>query len=229
VEADLFVSLGAIVVAADIDFDMVRERVSEFGTSASALALDVSREDDWRAAVDIILERHGRIDVLVNNAGIAEKFPFLDYPSDHFRRVIEVNQLGPVFGMQAVGRVMASAGRGAIVNICSTTSIRATTMYSAYSASKAALLSLTKVAAMELGPLGVRVNAVLPGGVNTDMTVGAGAEPAFYRTLPLGRMGTPSDVAAAAAFLASDAAPYCTGTEILVDGGWTADFHPVAD
>jgi 3alpha(or 20beta)-hydroxysteroid dehydrogenase len=164
--------------------------------------------------------------VLVNNAGILLIAPIASMTLAQYRRVIDVNQVGCLLGMQAVIPSMSAKGGGAIVNISSTGGLQGIGGLAAYVASKFAIRGMTKTAAIELGPLKIRVNAICPGGIDTAM--GRGDDfgnvdtPDFFAGMPIPRIGQPDEVARAALFLASDESSYCTGSELLVDGGMLA-------
>jgi 3alpha(or 20beta)-hydroxysteroid dehydrogenase len=168
------------------------------------------------------VERHGRVDVLVNNAGVHAAAPVHEMPEDAFRRVLDVNLMGPFLGIQAVVPVMPSGG--SIINVSSLNGLAAQARTAAYTSSKFGLRGLTKAAALDLGPLGIRVNAILPGVIRTPMVsyVVDEREAELAAGLPLGRIGEPTDVASAAVFLASDDASWLTGIDLAVDGGHTA-------
>ena len=225
-EARLFVAEGAKVVVGDVLDDLGEKLVVEIGDAATYVHLDVTRQEDWEAAVEAVLSSFGRLDVLVNNAGILrfgsiERTPFEDY-----RRVIEINQFGCFLGMKAAIPALKAAGGGAIVNISSTQGLEGMAGACAYTASKFAVRGMTKSAALEVGRYGIRVNSVHPGGIDTPMLqldqVDQANKDAAYRHQPIGRIGQPEEVARLVAFLASDDASYSTGSEFLIEGGMTA-------
>jgi NAD(P)-dependent dehydrogenase (short-subunit alcohol dehydrogenase family) len=188
---------------------------------------DVSDLDDVRALVDAAAEALGRIDVLINNAGIAEKTWFLDLEPDAWDRMIAVNLRGMFLVAQAVARRMVADGRGgAIVNMASTNALGGEAEYAHYNASKGGVLQLTRTMAVELGDRGVRVNCLCPGFIDTPLNRALGDEDDFVRyereQIPLGRRGTAEEVAAAYAFLASDDASFIHGAALVIDGGQTA-------
>ena len=223
--ARLFAAEGAKVVLGDV-LDSDGRRVAEALPGALYVGHDVSREDSWDRFVAAARERFGRIDVLVNNAGILRVAPIASMTLEDYRRVIDINQVGCFLGMRAVIPSMVEAGGGAIVNVSSTCGLVGSAGLAAYVASKFAIRGMTKAAALELGRLGIRVNAVCPGGIDTPM--GRGEDfgnvdtPDFYSTLPLARIGQPIETAQLMLFLASDEASYCTGGEFVVDGGLLA-------
>jgi 3alpha(or 20beta)-hydroxysteroid dehydrogenase len=187
------------------------------------VAADVCDANQWAALVETALERHGRVDGLVNNAGVHHTRALLDERADELERVWRVNTLGPLLGMQAVAPVMREQGSGSIVNVSSYAGTRGLRGHTAYGAAKWALRGISRTAAVELGPLGIRVNAVLPGPIETAMLPVSDEErPTRFRHLPLGRAGTASEVAEVVFFLLSDAASYVSGAEVAVDGGMGA-------
>lgn len=225
----LFAREGATVIIADLPGNGGDALAAELGPRASFHALDVSREAQWEELVAHVAARHGRIDALVNNAGVLH-FCEIDRLSEQdFDRVLAVNVKGVMFGIKHVGRLMRGARKGAIVNISSIDGMRGVNALGAYVASKWAIRGLTKVAALEYGPHGVRINSVHPGGIDTAMGNPQGlkgaARNADYRLVPLQRIGEPEEVAAASLFLCSEEASYMCGAELTVDGGWTAGHY----
>lgn len=190
-----------------------------------ALTCDVSDPAQVTASVAAALERFGRVDAVVNNAGIAVFKPLLDTGFDEWSRVLAVNLNGPFLMVQATAPVMAATGGGAVVNIGSISGLRASTLRVAYGTSKAALIHLTKQQAAELGEIGVRVNLVAPGPVDTAMAkqVHTPAIRADYHdAIPLNRYGLEEEIAEAVFFLCSDRASYITGQTLAADGGFDA-------
>jgi 3alpha(or 20beta)-hydroxysteroid dehydrogenase len=217
---------GAVVVLADVCDDEGSETARTIGAGTSYVRLDVTDDAQWADVVDRIAREHGRLDVLVNNAGVWHPGTLADTSPADFRRVVEINQVGVFLGLRAAAPVMRSAGRGSIVNVSSNAGLRvalpnlAGGKAQAYVASKWAVRGMTKAAALELAPFGVRVNSVHPGPTDTAM-IDAGHD-AIARGLPLQRLATPSEIAAVVLFLASDASAYVNGAEIAVDGGASA-------
>ncbi|MFG2574564.1 SDR family NAD(P)-dependent oxidoreductase [Streptomyces sp. NPDC048481] len=230
-EARLFRAEGAEVVVADVLDEQGAALAEEIG--ALYVSLDVGSEESWQAAVGAVREAHGRIDGLVNNAGILRFNALTDTPLDEFMQVVRVNQVGCFLGVKTVAPVMADGGT--IVNTASYTAVTGMAAVGAYAASKHAILGLTRVAALELAPRGIRVNAMCPGAVDTAMSnpslldpeadreESAKAVDGLYRKLvPLGRIGRPEEVARLALFLTCDDSSYITGQPFVIDGGWLA-------
>ena len=184
---------------------------------------DVTSEAGWAAAVATATDTFGRLDVLVNNAGVLAFATIADMPLAEFRRILEVNAVGSWLGMKAVIEPMKAAGGGSIINISSIEGFTGAAGLSAYSASKFAVRGMTKAAARELGQFGIRVNSVHPGGVITSMTLGqpgsAEQADAFLKAMPLSRFARPAEISCLVAYLASDESSYSTGSEFLADGG----------
>lgn len=221
--ARLFSAEGALVVIADV-LDVEGERLAaELGERAIFCHLDVTLEEDWSAAVKATLERWGRIDGLVNNAGIAHSQAIAATRKEDFERVLAVNLVGPFLGIKAVAPVMTAQRSGSIVNISSIGGMTAWNSMAAYCSSKWGMRGLSRVAAMELGHQGVRVNSIHPGGINTDMggmfDEDTDALDRAYALQPIQRIGRPNEVAQTSLFLISDDSSYICGTEVVVDGG----------
>lgn len=188
-----------------------------------ALTCDVSDPTQVEAAAATIMARWGRVDALVNNAGVAVFKPMLDTTFEEWQHVMAVNLSGPFICTQACAPVMLKTGGGAIVNIASISGLRASTLRVAYGTSKAGVIQLTKQQAAELGAVGIRVNAIAPGPVDTAMAklVHSPAIRAdYHNAIPLGRYGTPEEIASAVGFLCSPAASYVNGQILAVDGGF---------
>jgi meso-butanediol dehydrogenase / (S,S)-butanediol dehydrogenase / diacetyl reductase len=190
-----------------------------------ALHADVSDEAQVRSAFDALERRWGRLDALVNNAGVALFKPLLETSFAEWSLVMATNLDGPFLCSQAATPLLLKSGGGAIVNIASISGLRASTLRVAYGTSKAALMHLTRQQAAELGHLGIRVNAIAPGPVDTEMAKqvhSAAIRADYHAAIPLNRYGTPEEIASAVGFLCSDAAAYVNGQTLAVDGGFDA-------
>jgi 3alpha(or 20beta)-hydroxysteroid dehydrogenase len=216
--AEVFAAEGAIVYLTDIDRDLAEATARTVG--ATFLEHDVADPASWAAVVERTLTDHGRIDVLVNNAAIIEWKTMASTDLGTWQRIIDINQTGPFLGMQAVAPTMTAQGRGSIVNISSIGGMRGSSAVFAYGATKWALRGMTRGAAQELGPHGVRVNAVLPGTVESRMISGMDADDVRSR-IPLRRIAEPREVALLSLWLASDESSYANGADFVVDGGAT--------
>ena len=185
---------------------------------------DVSREEDWEAAVNLATERFGGLDVLVNNAGILHNATIAKHTLEAYERVVAVNQVGVFLGIRSAIGPMTSRGGGSIVNISSGAGLRATKYSFAYSATKYAVTGMTACAALELARYGIRVNSIHPGLIDTPMvaTDDPDGNQRLVRATPMRRSGEPEEIARVALFLASDEASYMTGAHVPVDGGVTA-------
>jgi 3alpha(or 20beta)-hydroxysteroid dehydrogenase len=228
--ARLLSAEGASVVLGDVLDDAGAVVAAGIGDRARYQHLDVRNLDDWRRAVDLAVGTFGKLDVLVNNAGILKTGSIEELSVEDFTAVWEVNQLGVFLGMKAAIPAMRAAGSGSIVNISSVGGIRGTPFMAAYGVTKWAVRGITKTAALEVGHDGIRVNSVHPGYIDTDMTrapefAGVDQE-AFAAALAVPRAGVPLDVARMVLFLASDESAYCTGAEFVVDGGQTSGMVP---
>ncbi|MCO6417533.1 glucose 1-dehydrogenase [Siccirubricoccus sp. KC 17139] len=220
-EARQIVAEGGRVVLGDVLEAEGQALAAELGAAARFLRQDVTRAEDWAAAVALAEREFGGLHGLVNNAGIYRPLPLMQTDAAHWERHFEVNQLGCFLGMQAVVPVMERGGGGSIVNISSTAGLRGSPNAIAYSSTKWALRGMTKAAAVDLAPKQIRVNSVHPGPIDTEMVKVWSNEQRTKRLsqIPLGRMGTAEDVARVVLFLLSDEAAYVTGAEIAVDGG----------
>jgi NAD(P)-dependent dehydrogenase (short-subunit alcohol dehydrogenase family) len=226
-----FIAEGASVLLVDIDPDALTATAAELGEHAGAHLCDVSDEAQIEAAVAEAVRRFGGLDVLVNNAGIEHTAPLVEQDAKVFDQIMGVNLRGVFLGMKHAGPAIGACGGGAIVNISSIAALGAIALHSAYSAAKAGTLALTRCGAIELRPLGVRVNAVCPGIIRTDMVEQNGAAMAAELGIPSfddlvghlqGRMGEPEDIAGVVSFLASDDAALMSGVVTPVDGGIVA-------
>jgi 3alpha(or 20beta)-hydroxysteroid dehydrogenase len=219
-EARLFLAEGAAVVLGDV-LDTEGEAVAaSLGDRARYVHLDVSNEDDWQQAVRAAGDTFGGLDVLINNAGIIRIGMMADVSLDEYMSVINVNQIGCWLGMKSASAVMRAGG--SIINISSMNGVMPGAGIMSYVASKFAIRGMTKAAALELGPKGIRVNSIHPGAILTDMARAglAGIPGNPLAKLPIPRIGEPEEVARLALFLASDESSYSTGSEFVIDGGW---------
>lgn len=223
-EARLFAAEGANVIIGDVLEEAGKRLAGEIGSRSEFVALDVTSEEAWAEAVRRALSRFGKLDILVNNAGIFRRATIEEANGEQFMQTVMVNQLGPYLGMRAALPALRERG-GAIVNISSTSGLVGSRTSCAYTASKFAVRGMTKSAALEFAPYGIRVNSVHPGTIDTDMArggLGPALIPGFLERTPLKRQGRPEEVAELVLWLASDASSYCTGSEFVVDGGMTA-------
>jgi 3alpha(or 20beta)-hydroxysteroid dehydrogenase len=210
---------GATVIAADVLDDPGKTLADELGERVTYAHLDVSDADSWTELVTATLAAHGRIDGLVNNAGIWAISFIEDETLEQFDRIHSVNLRGPFLGMRAVIKPMRASGGGSIVNVASTAGVRGIIAHGSYGSSKWGLRGLGQVAAAELGASGIRVNTVIPGIIDTPMVEMTAERRERMDHLPISRPGEAAEVAELVAFLVSDAASYITGAEIAVDGG----------
>ncbi len=230
--ARLFAEEGAMLVLADVNEAGGRETAAELaeaGRTAMFVRTDVSRAVEVSALIQAALAAHGRIDVLFNNAGIEGTAGVLteDYPDDEWDRVIDVNLKGVFLGMK-YGLPELVKTKGVVVNTASLAGLVGVAGMAAYTASKGGVIQLTKVAALEYAPAGVRVNCIAPGFIRTNMTARLRSQERDARLpkparVPIGRAGTPEDIANAALYLASDLSSFVTGTVLSVDGGSLAE------
>ncbi|MGW4090231.1 glucose 1-dehydrogenase [Nocardia sp. NPDC004750] len=221
-EARLFVERGARVVITDVLEAEGTQLAESLGAAARFVRHDVGSDDGWEAAVGTAVSAFGKLDVLVNNAAIYTAKPLTDTAPEELERILRVNLVGPFRGIQAAIGPMTRAGGGSIVNISSQAGLEGLMGHSAYGSSKWGLRGLTKTAALELGPAGIRVNSVHPGPIATPMVPYLTTGPGSFPSLPLQRTGAPEEVAELVAFLASDASAYITGAEVTIDGGLAA-------
>lgn len=220
--AEHLVMLGATVVVAARSYESAKKVCVELDENqAYPIKLNVTKEEEWQAALAEVEKKFGRLDALVNNAGVLKRKSFQELTVEDYKELINVNQLGVFLGMQAVLPLMEKQGKGSIINNVSISAFAPIGHSSAYAATKAAVVAMSKAAAIEMGPKGIRVNMIHPGGVETEMATQGQGVPKFYESIPLGRIGQPVEIARAVAFLASEESSYCTGTEIVVDGGMT--------
>jgi 3alpha(or 20beta)-hydroxysteroid dehydrogenase len=218
-EAALFASEGATVYLTDVLAAEGKATASTIG--GTFLEHDVTSPEQWTAVVDRIVGDEGHVDVLVNNAGILHWATMTETEVDDWNRVVAVNQTGVFLGMRAVGPCMMARGSGSILNISSIGGMRGASTCFAYGATKWAVRGMTKSAAQELGPHGVRVNSIHPGIIDTPMMADQPLD-AMATRVPLGRYAGPDEVAKLALWLASDDSAYANGAEFVLDGGQTA-------
>jgi cyclopentanol dehydrogenase len=229
-EARLFAQQGAKLVFGDVleeEGKAVEEQIRAAGGEATFVRLDVTSETDWEHAVATVQRRYGRLDVLVNNAGIGGGRRIEDTTLDDWDRTMAVNATGVFLGTRAAIPALRRAGGGSIVNISSQLGLVGTDSSSPqYQASKGAVRLLTKATAIQYAKEGIRANSVHPGPIVTPMTEKRRADPEQYRLtvsrIPLGRYGRPEEVALGVLYLASDESSFVTGSELVIDGGWTA-------
>lgn len=221
-----FVSEGAKVVFGDVLEEEGGKLAADLGDAVRFVRMDVTEPADWERAVGTAVTDFGALHVLVNNAGIMRHKTIEEMTLDEFRQVLDVNLLGQWLGVKSVTAAMRDAGGGSIVNVSSTEGFIGAAGLAAYSASKFGVRGLTKAAARELGPDGIRVNSIHPGGIITSMSMQpdvieatAARADALVEGLPLRRLGNSREVSGLVVYLASDDSGYCTGSEVLVDGG----------
>jgi 3-oxoacyl-[acyl-carrier protein] reductase len=233
--AERLAGRGATVVVSDLRDEQGRATAAALGGGSFYFPCDVADAGRVQALIDETVRRLGRLDVMVNNAGINSNRPedrvtFERYPVETFRRIVEVDLMGCFHGCQAAAVAMLRAGSGSIINIASVAGVVALRLQVGYVAAKAAVIRMSEAMACELGPSGLRVNVVSPGSILTE-----GTKDLFYKDaekarrilsfIPGGRPGDTADIAEAVAFLASDRSSYVNGHNLVVDGGWTAGFN----
>jgi len=229
VEAKLFAKEGAKVIIGDMLEDegrKVEAEINEAGGECVFVLLDVSDEDAWKQAVNEAVSRYGKLDILVNNAGIYRAHIVEETTVDEWDQVMDINAKGVFLGTKHAIPAMRQAGGGSIVNISSVDGLVGSKQNTAYTASKGAVRLLTKSTAIQYAADGIRANSVHPGTIVTPMTEGFLAEPSMHEDqvnrTPLKRLGQPEDVAYGVLFLASDESSFMTGSELVIDGGFTA-------
>ncbi|NNC12924.1 glucose 1-dehydrogenase [Planctomonas sp. JC2975] len=213
------VSEGAKAVIADVLDADGQALASELGDNAIFVHLDVTDPAQWTDAVQRAVDAFGTVDILVNNAGIANGAPLESFPTDAWQKILDINLSGVFYGMRAVVPVMKQHSSGSIVNVSSVEGLRGSVGLHGYVASKFGVRGITKSAALELGPSGIRVNSIHPGLIETPMTTDISAE---RLQIALGRAAQPAEVSKLVLFLASDEASYSTGAEFVIDGGLVA-------
>jgi 3alpha(or 20beta)-hydroxysteroid dehydrogenase len=219
-----FVAEGAQVVVADVDDEAAGVLAAELGPAAHAAHLDVGEEEQWIEVVGRTVAELGGLQIGVNNAGIVAKASLAELTLDDYERTIRINQIGTFLGMRTMAEPMKAGGGGSIVNISSIRGLVGRAGLLAYTATKFAVRGMTKVAALELGEFGIRVNSIHPGAVATRLIGSATPEqvdPQFAHQ-PIGRIARPAEIAKLAVFLASDDSSYSTGSEFVADGGISA-------
>ena len=226
-EARRFVAEGARVMLTDVLDTQGRDLAAELGRCADYQPRDVTAPAAWDVAVAATVARFGRLDILVNNAGIGIVAPLDEISLEEHRRVIDIKLHGVFFGMRAVKPAMQKSGGGAVINISSIDGLVGVANMTSYSASKFAVTGMTRSAALELGPLGIRVNSIHPGVIDSPMVREAPPEvrerlARMLEKQAIPRMGKPEEVASLALFLASDEASYITGAQFVIDGGHIA-------
>jgi NAD(P)-dependent dehydrogenase (short-subunit alcohol dehydrogenase family) len=229
-EARLFAREGARVAIGDVLADegrQVVEEISETGGEALFVPLDVTSESQWQTAIAAVVNRFGKLDILVNNAGVGSHSMVEDTPAEEWDRVMDINAKGVFLGTKVAIPEMRRAGGGSIINISSQLGIVGVDNSSPqYQASKGAVRLLTKATAIQYASDGIRANSVHPGFIITPMTEGTRTDEQRHQVtlsrIPLGRYGEPEDVAYGVLFLASDESSFMTGSELVIDGGWTA-------
>ncbi|PNR97086.1 SDR family NAD(P)-dependent oxidoreductase [Petrotoga sp. 9PWA.NaAc.5.4] len=228
-EAELFAKEGAKVVVADIleeEAKQVAENIKKNGKEAIAVKLDVSKAEEWKKLVDMVVEKWGKVDVLVNNAGILSMAGVEQLTEEEWDKVMNINAKSQFLGIKYVLPAMKKAGKGSIINISSIYGIIGSGAAAAYHASKGASRLLTKTVAAELAKYNIRVNSIHPGVIRTPMTDDLLKDPnnakGLLGTTVLGRPAEAIEVANGALFLASDESSFMTGSELVIDGGYTA-------
>ena len=229
-DAFLFAAEGAKVVIAarrTAVLEEIAEEIRAKGGEVLVVTHDVSQEDSWKNVIAVTLEKYGRIDILINNAGMLRRCDnIMEEDVENIRAVMDVNFYGQFLGIKYAAKAMVAGGHGgSIVNLSSVNAVGGWQMNAAYSAAKGAVSAISRTAAVDLAPYNIRVNCVLPGPIDTPMSIGCVDVPEINadmcKAIPMKRWGQPEEVANAVLFLASDEASYITGLDLLVDGGET--------
>ncbi|WP_461175329.1 SDR family oxidoreductase (plasmid) [Arthrobacter sp. Z1-9] len=221
--AQRLVEEGAQVVIGDVLDAEGEATASELGANVRFIHLDVTRPEDWDAAVDLATTDFGRLDVLVNNAGIANFGTIDEYTAEQWHQVIGINLTGTFYGIKAAIPALKESGMGSIVNISSTAGLMGMGSFAGYTAAKFGMRGLTKATAIDLGKYNIRSNSVHPGNIRTPMTDGHDID---QSGIPIARLGEPLELANLVLFLASDESSFCTGAEFIADGGQLAGEFP---
>ncbi|HKM40386.1 MAG: SDR family NAD(P)-dependent oxidoreductase [Patescibacteria group bacterium] len=222
--AKMYLAQGAKVVLSDLNH---YEKIDDLGPDALFFSANVTKEEEVKKLLDFTLENFGRLDIIVNNAGVGDTTPLIEMSSETWSKVLAVNLNGVFYGTKIAAKYMKENNiKGSIINTASILGSVGFQGASAYCTSKGGVNQLTRTAALELASAGIRVNSIAPGFIKTKMTQGVEEDKAsndFINSMtPLGYMGEPNDIAYAAVYLASDESKYVTGSVLYVDGGWTA-------
>jgi len=228
-EAIKLASAGAKVVLADIDLagcEQVVAEIKKLRGQGVAVKCDMSKKSDIDALIATTVKTFSKLDILVNNAGIFPFKPFLEMQEQDFQKVIDINLKGYFFATQAAVKEMAKQKSGSIINIASIAAIKGFAGLSHYCASKGGVVAMSKALALELAPMGIRINSIAPGAIDTPgtktMDMDEKSKASLVAPVPMKRWGKAEEIASAVLFLASDESSYMTGSTIVVDGGWTA-------
>jgi len=223
--AKLLIAEGAKVVIGDLLDEVGAATAAELGENARFVHLDVTKPDDWTAAVAVAVEEFGGLDILVNNAGIVNFAPIEEYTLEQWNLIIAINLTGTFNGIKAAIPALKKSGKGSIINISSTAGLKGVAGIPGYTAAKFAVRGLTKEVAIDLGRYNIRANSIHPGNIRTPMTDGLDPDQSL---VPLGRMGEALELSNMVLFLASDESSFSTGAEFVADGGETAGIVPPA-
>ncbi len=227
-----FLDEGAHVVFTDVNDPLGQQYQAELANRAIFMHQDVSDEKDWQNVVDQTVSQFGKVDILVNNAGMTIMHNIVDFPVEDYLKVIKIDQLSVLLGMKTAGKVMIKQKSGSIINISSTNALGGSIRSAAYNSAKAAVVSLTRTGAVELGKYGIRVNSILPGLVATPLVEVEEAKPyiaGYTETIPMRRAGKVQELSGACVYLASDDSSYVNGESLVVDGGLTINSESFTD